>query len=141
VKTIHVLVEGQTEERFVKEVLQQHLLDLDLWITPIVLRNSGDGQPVRKGGVSSWSKMHRDLRHLGQDTSIVAITTLLDYYALPADVPGMSTRPGHLKPRGQVAHVEAATQHGPACANDLGLPLIRSRCPHFDEWLTWLETR
>ena len=213
-KNILVLVEGQTEERFVKEVLQQHLLDLDLWITPIVLRNSGDGLPVRKGGVSSWSRMHRDLRHLSQDTSIIAITTLLDYYALPADVPGMSTRPGHLKRRAQVAHVEAAmdsavddhsfraylslheleallfadidrwagrfeeqeiaalkaeigdqepedindgpatapskrlerhlsryrkTQHGPACANDLGLPLIRSRCPHFDEWITWLE--
>jgi hypothetical protein len=36
-KPILVLVEGQTEETFVREVLRQHLASLDLYVTPVVV--------------------------------------------------------------------------------------------------------
>lgn len=215
-KRILVLVEGQTEERFVNEVLQPHLLQHELWATPTILRTSGFRQPVRKGGVSSWSRMKRDLQRLCEDSSVVAITTLLDFYGLPSDVPGMSSRPVRATKLEQVLHLEAEidrdirdlrfhaylslheleallfadvdrwssrfeaaeisalkadvvglepedindgvptapskrlerylsryrkTLHGPACALEIGLPILRARCPHFGDWLTWLEAR
>jgi hypothetical protein len=31
------------------------------------------------------------------------------------------------------------TLHGAARIGDLGLELVRARCPHFGEWLAWLE--
>ncbi len=31
------------------------------------------------------------------------------------------------------------TVHGPLAVERIGLPLIRRSCPHFDEWVTWLE--
>jgi hypothetical protein len=39
------------------------------------------------------------------DRGAAGVTTLLDYYGLPDDFPGMTTRPA--KPRDRVAHVEA----------------------------------
>lgn len=44
---IHVFVEGQTEETFVKEVLCEHLQRKDIYLNPILVRTSSTG----KGGV------------------------------------------------------------------------------------------
>lgn len=198
-----MLVEGQSEERFVKELLHPHLWRRELCMIPVIL-----------GGVSNWDKMHKNLRPLCGDTSATAVTTMLDYYRLPSDVPGMATRAPHHPKRSQVAHVQTGienalgfprlraylslhelesllfadidrwasrfdasqigelkadvrqqapedinerfntapsrrlerflrgyrkTFHGPHCAKDIGLEILRSRCPHFGEWLTWLE--
>jgi hypothetical protein len=65
-----------------------------------------DNGPNFKGGVTSWNQIERDLRNLLGDTNAAAITTLIDYYGLPKDVPGMSTRKGSSMAR--VAHVEKA---------------------------------
>jgi hypothetical protein len=213
-KKVLVLVEGQSEEGFVKELLQPHLRLRDLWMVPTMLRTSGARQPLRKGGVSNWDKMRSDLHRLCGDTSATAVTTMLDYYAMPRDVPGMASRVSEHTKRSQVAHVQAEiekdlvvprfraylclhelesllfadidrwasrfdvseirelkanigrqapedinesfntapskrlerflsgyrkTFHGPDCARDIGLETLRARCPHFGEWLTWLE--
>jgi hypothetical protein len=41
----------------------------------------------------------------------------------------LSAHPGYSK-----------TLDGPSLANQIGLTAIRSTCPHFDEWLCWLES-
>lgn len=214
---VHALVEGQTEEAFIGRCLQPHLWARGVDIRPkiIVTRRVRSG-PDHKGGVSSWGHIERDLRLLLQDTSVVAVTNLLDYYSLPVGVPGMAVRPGG-SPLARVRFVEAAvdahmadrrlhtylalhefeallyadpelcgqylaapglaivmraalsqcggpefvndnvatapskrilaahpeyqkTLHGPALAARIGLPALRSACPHFDEWITWLES-
>ena len=50
-----ILVEGQTEERFVKDVLREHFwsLNLDLAPTILVTKQVKDG-PNFKGGVTSF---------------------------------------------------------------------------------------
>lgn len=102
------LVEGRTEETFVNQVLQPHLEGRGLWVRPVVLttKRTAAGHKM-SGGVSTWSKIERDLRNLLGDTDVVAVTTLLDYHAFPGDAPGMADRPAG-GPERRVAHVEAA---------------------------------
>lgn len=103
-----VLVEGQTEERVVNECLAPYFLDRGLALTPTLLKTKrvvGGGD--MRGGVSNYPRMRGDLVRLLHDHGAACITTVLDYYALPTDVPGMSTRPA-TSPRSRVEHVEAA---------------------------------
>jgi hypothetical protein len=75
-------------------------------IPRILLTKRVDSGPNFKGGVTSWEQIKRDLRNLLGDTDAAAITTLIDYYGLPTDVPGMGTRKG--SPAACVEHVEKA---------------------------------
>jgi hypothetical protein len=105
-----ILVEGQTEERFVKQVLYDHLLALDLAIVPTLLTTKVvKSGPNFKGGVTSFEKfefdLHRLLRGAGGDA---LVTTMLDYYRLPNDFPGMNDRPAPIELFARVQHVEQA---------------------------------
>ena len=64
-ETRAILVEGQTEERFVKQVLRDHLVSLNLSITPTLLTTKVvKSGPNFKGGVTSFQKFESDLRRL-----------------------------------------------------------------------------
>jgi hypothetical protein len=104
-----VLVEGQTEERFVNECLAPYLLAKGLILErpTIVATKRVAGGPNFKGGISSYGQVQRDLQRLLHDGHASIITTVLDYYALPKDFPGMRDRPSG-SPRSRVEHVEAA---------------------------------
>jgi hypothetical protein len=92
--TVGVLCEGQTEENMVKEFLEPELLDAGICLVPTILetRKAAAG-PSGKGGTSRWSKIEKDVRRLLKSTHWAAVTTLLDFYGLPADSPGMADRP------------------------------------------------
>ena len=83
-----MLVEGQSEEIFVKQTLAPHLAEHGVFVQPIVLwtKRLGSGGGYR-GGVSNWGQIQRSLMPLTYDTD-AWITTLLDFYGLPEDVPG-----------------------------------------------------
>jgi hypothetical protein len=88
-KLIYSLVEGQTEERFVSDVLQAHFPQEQCYLQPIILktRRTDSGQSY-KGGVSTYTKIRSEVLNLLADTSACAVTTMLDYYGLPNDFPG-----------------------------------------------------
>ncbi|WP_425214106.1 DUF4276 family protein [Tumidithrix helvetica] len=92
VQMIRVIVfcEGQTEETFVGDVLSEHFHRLDIWLTPIVLRTSMQG----KGGVVSYHKIKWQIETKCKEDRTAWVTTLLDFYALPSDFPGMSSSIG-----------------------------------------------
>lgn len=106
-KRVLILVEGQTEERFVKDVLAPSFYSLDLFIeaTLLVTKRIKDG-PNFTGGVTTYSRMHNDLSRLLQKPGGALVTTLIDYYGLPGDTPGMTTRPSGASPVERVKHVE-----------------------------------
>ena len=83
-KTGHILVEGQTEERFVKDVLGPYLLrELELWLEPTVLTTSkGRTGKHNKGGAVDFERVERSVRRLLGNSSATVVTTLLDYYGL-----------------------------------------------------------
>lgn len=102
-----VLVEGQTEERFVKDILAPAFWPRGLYLIPTILvtKRVKDG-PNFKGGVTRFARFENDLRKLMSSGGAV-VTTMLDYYRLPVDFPGMNTRPPGT-PRQRVEHVEQA---------------------------------
>lgn len=88
-KRILVLVEGQTEERFVKDILNPFFEVKGLTLRPTIVNTkvvkSGSNF---KGGLRSYEATKRDLVKLFTDTDAVAVTTMFDYYGLPTDFPG-----------------------------------------------------
>ena len=105
---ILILVEGSTEEQFVKEVLGPHFEPVNKYIIPtIVTTKQVPGEPYFKGGVGSYEKIRRDIRRLCNDSDAVCITTMIDYYGLPDDFPGIAkslSGPAALR----VSHLETA---------------------------------
>jgi len=221
VKCIHVVVEGQTEEAFVGQVLGPYFSARGLWLHPHLVQTARrpSGEKMRGGG-NHWKKIRDDVARYLRDTSCAAVTTVFDYYALPDETPGMTTRPASADPSAKVEHVEQAigadidhpkliphvtlfeleayvlvepeavkpfveppddpasvadqlfgiretcggaeriddtretspshrlvrvwsgydkVLHGPAIIQSIGLPTLRSACPHFHAWLERLE--
>lgn len=93
-KRIHVLVEGQTEETFVRNLLQPHFWSLETDLNPVIVvtKRTRSGQTF-KGGITAYTKVRNDIQRLLIDTSAVLVTTMLDYYGLPNDFPGYNSLP------------------------------------------------
>jgi hypothetical protein len=93
-RRLHLLLEGQTEELIVRNVLEPYL-DSTGWLVghSIVATSRPACGPAHRGGVTSWGKLRREITRLLTDRGLDVLTTVIDYYGLPADVPGMATRP------------------------------------------------
>ncbi|MDF4251134.1 DUF4276 family protein [Streptomyces sp. WMMB303] len=89
-RQVAVLCEGQTEEIMVREFLAPELFERDLWLEPVILKTKTAAGGTGRGGVSRWAKIEKDLRLQLKSTHWAAVTTLLDYYGLPQDSPGMN---------------------------------------------------
>lgn len=86
---VYAIVKGQTEETFVKQVLSSHLGNHQVCLKPIIL-----GKPGHKGGRTGYQRVKRDvLKQLKQDKCAYC-TTMLDFYGLGPDFPGMSLSSG-----------------------------------------------
>jgi hypothetical protein len=103
-----VLVEGQSEELFVSRTLAPHLEAHGIYVAkPILIwtkRNpSGGGH---RGGISHYQQIRNSLDPLLRD-STAWVTTLIDYYGLPGDFPGLAVSLALADPR---ARVESASK-------------------------------
>jgi len=81
---VYLLVEGQTEEQFVKHVLVEHYAQQGLYLTPIIAETS----PRHRGGVKSYLSVKRQIERLCKQRADVKVTTIFDLYALPNSFPG-----------------------------------------------------
>ena len=101
-----ISVEGQTEETFVRDVLQPHLWNCGLDPTPVLVTTKRvKVGPQFKGGLVTYGQAKRDILKLSGDSAAVAVTTLYDLYGLPDDFPGHAARPAH-NCYAKVAHLE-----------------------------------
>ena len=132
-KRVLILVEGQTEERFVKDVLGPAFFAKELFFHPTILvtKRVKDG-PNFKGGVTNFAKFESDARRLLESAGDGLVTTLLDYYRLPADFPGMKSRPANVAARTRAQHVEkAVAAHFGSSGNFLPFLALHE----FEAWL------
>lgn len=85
-----VLAEGDTEELFVREMLAPHLAKFGVYATAtgVVSKRLASGKKITGGNL--WSNVRNSLLPLLQDSE-AWVTTLLDYYGLPDDFPGVAT--------------------------------------------------
>jgi hypothetical protein len=117
VKRLYVLVEGPTEERFVRHVLGPYLLERGVDARPIIVttRRERSGRKTGRGG-GHWKHWRRDLRNLVQEHpgSDASFSTLFDLYGLPPDFPGL---PEHGAERDTVKRAELLER---AMLDDIG---------------------
>ncbi len=106
-KRVLVLVEGPTEENFVKKLLVPYFSPMEIYLFPTILVTKRVlGGPNFKGGVSKFHKIENDLKILLHSNKNALVTTILDYYGLPEDSPGMDNRPVNASALNRVVHVE-----------------------------------
>jgi hypothetical protein len=87
---VFVYVEGQTEESFVNLILRPYFSQKDIYLTPIIATTKRimSGGKFR-GGITSYEKVKKDILGLLKDKSAHLVTTMIDYYGLPNDFPGI----------------------------------------------------
>lgn len=100
---VNILVEGQTEESFVRELLVPHLANFQVWLTPRIVETSKGF----KGGAVSYGKLSRQIRRWCQHDPSARVTTLFDVYGLPSDFPGVTHWNHTLPAQAQVTTLEA----------------------------------
>ncbi len=89
-KHVLILVEGQTEEQYIKNVLSPYLNQYDIILTPTIINTKiVKGGNNFKGGLNRYQQVKNDLNKLFRDKSVF-ITTFFDFYRLPRDFPGYS---------------------------------------------------
>jgi len=93
-KKILILSEGPTEESFVRDVLYPHLSRMSVFVIPVIATTKRvKAGPDFKGGITSYGKFRKEIWRLLEDTSAACVTTMIDYYGLPADFPGRTRQP------------------------------------------------
>jgi len=127
-----ILVEGQTEERFIKDVLAPYFYPMNLFFYPtlLVTKRVKVG-PNFKGGVTNFAKFENDLIRLLNGAGDALVTTMIDYYGLPKDFPGMNTRPKGT-PLERVEHVEEEIHKHFGKSGNLRIFLVLHE---FEAWL------
>lgn len=101
---VHVVVEGPTEESFVKNVLAEVLWPRQVYLIPIIL-----GPPGHKGGNPNYARLRKDvLLQLKQDRTAYC-STMLDFCGLGQGFPG-SPLPENLPNLDKVIRIEQAVK-------------------------------
>ncbi len=102
-----ILVEGQTEETFVKRVLGEYLTAKSIFVIPTIVttKRVKTGADF-KGGIISYAKVRDEIHKLLGVRSAQLVTTMLDFYALPLDFPNRHSQCGN--PHEKVSSVEDA---------------------------------
>lgn len=101
-----VLAEGDSEELFVQTILAPHLEHFGVYAraTGVVSKRLASGKKFTGGNL--WSNVRLSLQALLADSN-AWVTTLLDFYGLPDDFPGLSGLPSPTGPAlDAVQHVE-----------------------------------
>lgn len=78
---VAMLVEGPTEEQFVKKVLSPYLLKKGIFVEPIIVKTKITVQQTFKGGTIKLEKALNDIRRL-INPKYSLVTTFFDFYGL-----------------------------------------------------------
>jgi len=82
-REIIVFAEGQTEERFIKQVVAPALSELQLYLKPQLLKTSQAG----RGGALSFDRFLLNARNTMRQRPDVVLSTFIDLYGLGTDFP------------------------------------------------------
>lgn len=112
---LNMIVEGQTEEQFVNDVLQDHLASREVFIAVRCVETSRDKKhhKIYRGGMIDYRRAKNDIiRWMKEDQRPEAwFTTMFDLYALPGDFPGYAEAQRATTPQLRIAALEAALQN------------------------------
>lgn len=89
VPRLNFLVEGQTEETFVRDVLAEHLALHTVYAVARCVETSRTRLKVFKGGMSTYARAKGDMERWLKEDRTAYLTTMFDLYGLPDDFPNM----------------------------------------------------
>lgn len=123
---IHILCEGPTEERFVKDVLSPYLRQFGISTKTVLLLTSKKKNAY--GGMLGYCQVKGDLSRLlkqypDNNSERHLFTTMFDYYALPDDFPGFDDAARKADVRDRVAVLEKELKR--AIGSDRLFPYIQ----------------
>ena len=108
---LNILCEGQTEEKFVKDVLKPYFTSRGIVVKSRLLVTSR--KKGTQGGMFSYTQAKNDLtrwmkevEHRGSETHF--FTTMFDFYALPDEFPNMIQASSISDPYLRIANIEEA---------------------------------
>jgi hypothetical protein len=104
VTRVNVVVEGETEESFVNNVLRAALLPHEVYLTPILL-----GVPGKKGGGPTYARLQKDVLLRLKEDPTAYCSTMLDFYGLGEGFPGTPV-PLNLPNIAKAIHIEKAVK-------------------------------
>ena len=84
-KSLYIIVEGQTEQEFVNSIIAPYLhAQKIIKVTPVLIRTSKTG----RGGFVKYEHLKNDIvKLLKSNQGDIVVTTLVDYFRMP-EVPG-----------------------------------------------------
>jgi hypothetical protein len=99
---IHVVVEGETEESFIRNVLAPTFHSRLIFLNPIIL-----GQPGHKGGNTNYARVRKDVLTILKQDQTACCSTMLGLYGLGKGFPG-TPLPENLPNLQKVERIEQA---------------------------------
>lgn len=100
---VHIICEGQTEEMFVRELLQSVFFNQGISLIPSLI-----GKPGHKGGNVKFERLFTDIRNVLMGDKKAYCTTFFDYYGLPKNFPGVSCP-------SEITTIDKKAQHLTSC--------------------------
>ena len=119
---VHIICEGQTEETFIKELLQPIFSHKGIYLFPALIGRSG-----HKGGAVNYQRILRDIRNRLADNTAFC-TTFFDFYGLDPDFPGKEQALSQNCLEGKKGILEEKFQEKIVC--DLGNEITRNFFPY-----------
>ena len=109
---LHFVVEGQTERRFVENILRPHLADHSIWVAARCVETKRSHGRKYSGGIRNYGRAKKDIeRWMREDrNSDARFTTMFDLYALPEDFPGYEDARREHNPYDRVQLLEDALE-------------------------------
>ena len=80
---VYIVVEGQTEQTFVRDVLAPHMAHEGIYLHPILI-----GKPGHKGGDVRFVRAKNDIGNCLRQRSDTYISTMFDYFRIDSKWPG-----------------------------------------------------
>lgn len=100
---IMALVEGPTEQIFIKNIISPHLAGKGVYMTPIII-----SKPGQKGGDVKFVRVKNDIAlHLKQRLDTY-LTIFVDYYGLKNDWPGIEEAKRQSTPSGKAEKINSS---------------------------------
>src|SRR5205085_160028 len=86
-----IIVEGQTEETFVRDVLREHLAAHQVYVSARRVETKRDQKKSQtyRGGISTYVKARADIERWLKEDKPAHLTTMFDLYGLPDDFPNI----------------------------------------------------
>jgi len=83
-KRLNSVVEGQTEQEFVKEIIAPYFHNLEFYdVRPFLIRTSRTG----RGGFVNYQHLKNDITRLLKQESNIVVTMLVDFFRIPTNIP------------------------------------------------------